>query len=104
MDKYKIQFSKDARNDLKDIYIYIKYNLQEPVIAKKFIDKIRNEIYKLRDNPTIYAIIKDEIIKKREIRKIKVNNYIVFYRLEENNKIVEIVRIMYGRRNWTKIL
>ena len=104
MDKYKIQFSKDARNDLKDIYIYIKYNLQEPVIAKKFIDKIRNEIYKLRDNPTIYAIIKDEIIKKREIRKIKVNNYIVFYRLEENNKIVEIVRIMYGRRNWTNIL
>lgn len=41
---------------------------------------------------------------KREIRIIKVNNYIVFYRLEEKNKIVEIVRIMYGRRNWTKIL
>ena len=104
MNKYKIQFSKDARKDLKDIYIYIKYNLQEPIIAKKLIDKIRKEIYKLEDNPIVYTIIKDEIIKKREIRKIKVNNYIVFYRVEENNKIVEIVRIMYGRRNWTKII
>ncbi|MBP3831522.1 MAG: type II toxin-antitoxin system RelE/ParE family toxin [Clostridia bacterium] len=104
MNKYKIQFSKDARKDLKDIYIYIKYSFQEPVIAKKLIDKIKKEIYKLEDNPTIYAIIRDEIIKKREIRKVKVNNYIVFYRLEENNKIVEIVRIMYGRRNWTNIL
>ena len=104
MNKYKIQFSKDARKDLIDIYSYIKYNLQEPNIAKKLVKKIREEVYKLEDNPTIYAIIKDEIIKKREIRKIKVNNYIVFYRLEENNKIVEIVRIMYGRRNWTKIL
>ena len=68
------------------------------------IAKIREEINKLKDNPTIYAVIKDEIIKKREIRKIKVNNYIVFYKVEEKNKIVEIVRIMYGRRNWAKIL
>ena len=106
MNKYKIQFSKDAREDLIDTYNYnyIKYNLQEPVIAKKLIAKIREEINKLKDNPTIYSNIKDEIIKKREIRKVKINNYIVFYRVEENNKIVEIVRIMYGRRNWTKIL
>ena len=104
MNKYKIQFSKDARKDLKDIYVYIKYSLQEPIIAKKLIDKIRKDIYKLEDNPTIYAIIKDEIIRKREIRKIKANNYIVFYKVEENKNIVEIVRIMYGRRNWAKIL
>ena len=104
MNKYKIQFSKDARKDLIDIYSYIRYNLQEPTIAKKLEKRIREEVYKLEDNPTIYAIIKDEIIRKREIRKIKVNNYIVFYKVEENNSIVEIVRIMYGRRNWTKIL
>lgn len=104
MNRYKIQFSKDARKDLKDIYVYIKYSLQEAIIAKKLIDKIRKEIYKLEDNPTIYAIINDKIIKKREIRKVKVNNYIVFYKVEENKRIVEIVRIMYGRRNWTKIL
>ena len=104
MNKYKIHFSKDARKDLKDIYVYIKYSLQEPIIAKKLIDKIRKEIYKLEDNPTVYAIIIDEIIKKVEIRKIKVNNYIVFYKVEEKNRIVEIVRIMYARRNWTKIL
>ncbi len=104
MNKYKIQFSKDAKMDLIDIYSYIKYDLKEPAIAKRLIQKIRGEINKLKDNPTIYVTIKDEIIKKREIRKIKVNNYIVFYRVEENNKIVEIVRIMYGRRNWTKIL
>ena len=87
-----------------DAYSYIKDNLQEPDIAKKLIVAIREEINKLKENPTIYAIRKDEIIKKWEIRKVKVNNYIVFYRAEENNNIVEIVRIMYGRRNWTKIL
>ena len=104
MNKYKIQFSKDARKDLIDTYSYIKYNLQEPAIAKNLIAKIREEINKLKDNPTIYVVIQDEIIKKREIRKMKVNNYIVFYKVEQNRRIVEIVRIMYARRNWTKIL
>ena len=104
MRKYRIQFSKDARKDLIDTYSYIKYNLQEPAIAKKLIVKIREEINKLKDNPTMYEVIKDEIIKKRVIRKIKVNNHIVFYKVEEKNKIVEIVRIMHGRRTWTKIL
>ena len=104
MNKYKIQFSKDAKKDLRDIYIYIKYSLQEPIIAKKLIDKIKTEVYKLEKNPKIYAIIRDEIIKRREIRRIKVNNYIVFYRVKENNSIVEIVRIMHTRRNWMNIL
>lgn len=103
MNKYKIQFSKDARKDLIEIYSYIKYNLQEPEIANKLIKRIREEVYKLKDNPTIYAIIDDEIIKKLEIRKIRVNNYIVFYKVEENNNIVQIVRIMYAKRNWTNI-
>jgi len=66
LNKYKIQFSKDARMDLIDTYSCIKYNLQEPAIAKKLIAKIREKINKLKDNPTIYAVIKDEIIKKRD--------------------------------------
>ena len=66
LNKYKIQFSKDARKDLIDTYSYIKYNLQEPAIAKKLIAKIREKINKLKDNSTIYAVIKDEIIKKRD--------------------------------------
>lgn len=104
MNKYKIQFSKDARNDLIDIYSYIKYNLQEPNIAKKLIEKIKQEIYKLEDSPTMYSIIDDDYIRKLEIRKIKINNYIVFYKVEQEKKMVEIVRIMYERRNWLNII
>lgn len=104
MNKYKIQFSKDAKKDLIDIYKYIKYSLQESTIANKLVKKIKEEVYKLKDNPTIYATIKDEFIKKREIRKIKIDNYIVFYKTEEKNNMIQIVRIMYERRNWTKIL
>ena len=102
MKKYNIEYSKESKQDLIGIKQYIKYNLQEPEIAKKLISKIRKEINSLKDNPEVYAIIDDDIIKKLEIRKLIVDNYIVFYRIKDNN--IQIDRVMYGRRNWINLL
>ena len=102
MSKYKIEYSKDSKQDLIGIKQYIKYNRQEPKIAENLINKIRVEINNLKDNPEIYSIIDEDIIKKLEIRKLIVDNYIVFYRVK--NDTIEIVRIMYGRRNWINLL
>lgn len=66
------------------------------------ISKIRKEINDLKDNPAIYTIIDDDIIRKLEIRKLIVDNYIIFYRIKDND--IQIVRVMYGRRNWVNLL
>ena len=102
MKKYNIEYSKESKQDLIGIKQYIKYNLQESETANKLISKIRKEINALKDNSEIYAIIDDDIIKKLEIRKLIVDNYIVFYRIKDNN--IQIVRVMYGRRNWINLL
>lgn len=102
MEKYNIEYSKESKEDLIGIKQYIKYNLQEPKIAQKLITKIRNEIDYLKYNPKIYSIIEDDLIKRFKIRKLIVDNYIVFYRIKSDN--IEIVRIMYGRRNWLDLL
>ena len=102
MKKYNIEYSKESKQDLVRIKQYIKNNLQEPEIAQKLIFKIREEINALKNAPEIYAIIDDDIIKRLEIRKLIVDNYIVFYRRKGNN--IQIVRVMYGRRNWINLL
>ena len=102
MRKYNIEYSKESEQDLIGIKQYIKYNLQEPDIAQKLICKIRKQINSLKYSPEIYAIIDDDIIKKLEIRKLIVDNYIVFFRIK--NDSIQIVRIMYGRRNWINLL
>ncbi len=91
MKKYNIEHSKESKQDLIGIKQYIKYNLQEPEIAKKLISKIRKEINSLKNNPGACAIIDDDIIKKLEIRKLIVDNYIVFYRIKENNSTGEVI-------------
>lgn len=102
MKKYAIEYSKESKQDLIEIKRYIKYNLQESEIAQNLISKIRKEINKLINNPKIYSIIDDDIIKKLEIRKLIVDNYIVFYRVKSFD--IQIVRILYGRRNWINLL
>ncbi len=102
MKQYNIEYSKEARQDLIDIKRYIKYNLQEPTISQRLISKIKTEIDKLKNDPEIFSIIDDDFIKKLEIRKLIVDNYIVFYRIKTNN--IQIVRVMYGRRNWINLL
>ncbi len=102
MKKYNIEYSKESKEDLIGIKQYIKYNLQEPEIANKLISNIRKSIKTLKDNPEIYTIIDDDMIRKLEIRKLIVDNYIVFYRIKDDS--IEIVRIMYGRRNWINLL
>ena len=102
MKKYNIEYSMESKQDLIDIKRYIKYNLQEPNTTQKLITNIKNEIDSLKDNPEMYSVIDDDIIKRFKIRKLVVDNYIVFYRINDEN--IQIVRVMYGRRNWITLL
>lgn len=102
MKKYNVEYSRESKQDLIEIKQYIKYNLQEPEIAQKLIYKIKDKINTLKNNAEMHAIIDEDIIKKLEIRKLIVDNYIIFYRIKNNN--IQIVRIMYMRRNWVDLL
>lgn len=104
MNKYKIEFSKEAKTDLTSIVKYIKYELKEPSIATKLSNKIKKNIYNLTNNPQIFSIIDDNFIKTLELRKLIVDNYIVFYKIIEQEEIIQIARIMNGRRNWRQLL
>ncbi len=100
MQKYKIELSKNAKNDYFDIIRYIKYKLMEPSIANKYAKLIKEEIQKLEYSPQRFAIINPDIIKYSDIRKLIIKNYIVFYRINENKKVVNIERILYGGTDW----
>lgn len=104
MAKYKIKFSKDARNDYFNIIRYIKYKLFEPDIANNYAKMIKEEINKLEYTPQSFAIIPNDTIKYNNIRKLIIKNYIVFYRVNESYKMVNIERILYGASNWEEII
>lgn len=96
LKKYKVQLSNKAKDDYKSIIRYIGYELLEPNIAEKCAELIKNELNSLGYQPQKFAIIDYDIVKKYNFRKLIIKNYIAFYRINENEKIVNVERILYG--------
>lgn len=104
MNKYKLKFSRIASKDLDDIYNYINDNLKEHEKAEKIYDKIRDEIKKLEYFPKRHQVIKLKDNPYNYARMLIIDNYIVFYIVREEEKVVSIRRILYGASNWEKEL
>lgn len=104
MYQYDVQISNQAEKDLYDILHYIEFGLQEPNIAKRFYKKVNEQISNLNINPKKYPIVDEIVIKRLELRKFSVNNYIIFYKVYDSDKIVYVLRILYAKRNWKEIL
>ncbi len=94
--KYKIEITQEAEKDFENIFTYIS----ETLCNKQAALRIRS----LTDMPNSYPKVKDMYLKKMGLRFITVKNYIVFYTVEDEECKVYIVRILYGKRNWVKIL
>ncbi|WP_187759771.1 type II toxin-antitoxin system RelE/ParE family toxin [Thiospirochaeta perfilievii] len=103
-NQYKINLTQKAYGDLRDIYSYIKEELHTKSSALKVIDEIENRIMLLKDYPEIGTFVKDEVLLKKGYRKLIVNNYIALYLIDDNRKIVNIIRVVYGKRDYLELV
>ena len=104
MDKYQILITPKAKEDLIDIGDYISFILLEPETSQKFIKGLRRSISQLQYFPRKFPVIDDYIIKYRKIHYMPYKNYFVFYRIDDENKSVTILRVGHKSRNWKYIL
>jgi len=101
---FTVIYSTPAEEDLLSILDYISSILKSPSAAENLLNQIEEQTTVLEDNPFIFPLAKDEYIMKLGIRHIAVKNYFLFYTIEEDKKVVSIIRIMYARRDWINLL
>ena len=104
MGRYKVAVSALAERDLRDIVRYISAQFSAPMTAVKMMDAIEEAIAGLADMPQKSPPVTDERLASMGYRKLVVKNYMVFFTIDETSKIVDIVRILYARRDWLRIL
>lgn len=104
MAKYRIDISEPAENDLRDIVRYISAQLSAPVAAQRMMDIFEDAIAELTDMPHKYPYITDARLAALGYHKLIVKNYIVFYTIDENLKVINVERILFTRRDWIHIL
>ncbi|MCL2759420.1 MAG: type II toxin-antitoxin system RelE/ParE family toxin [Treponema sp.] len=99
--KYNIKWASPARDDINEIIEYI--TLTNEIYTVKVLDKIEENVEKLKTLPTLYRIV-PELEKYGYLiyREIIVDYWRVIYKIENN--LVYIMLVIDGRRNLEDIL
>lgn len=101
---WKVNYTKDAEQDLQDIYDYISDGLLEPTTAANQTNRIMDAVDSLDRMPFRHILYDSELWRTKGLRVLPVDNYLVFYLPNESRSIVTIIRIMYGGRDIEKHL
>lgn len=101
---YKLEYLPVARKDMLEIVRYISRELQNPDAA----DRLAGELVNAAEGVLLfpYATPTYQPIRplKHEYRKILVQNYLVFYWVDEEKKLVTVARVVYAKRDYGRLL
>ena len=101
---YKLSYLHIAKKDIENIILYISNTLKSPTAALHLLDSFESALEILKDFPYSHEIYKLSNRLNKEYRYITVKNYVIFYTVLENEKIVEIQRVLYGKMDFNKII
>lgn len=102
--KYKILRTDKAEDQLREIIFYIADDSGNVEIALGYLDKVETEINRLQDFPETGSIPRYSIIKKQGYRVLIVERHLVFYKINEKDKLVIIYAIVDGRREYRNLI
>lgn len=97
--KYEVVTTAQAVADLRAVFEYIAYELLAGENAIKQLDRLEEAILSLGEMPERYHLYDKEPWRERNLRIMPVDNYLVFYIPQDDDKTVTIIRVMYGRRD-----
>ncbi|MCI6100551.1 MAG: type II toxin-antitoxin system RelE/ParE family toxin [Selenomonas sp.] len=104
MDTYEIIITPDAEEDLRCLCDYIADTLMAPETARAFLQMLRGEIQTLSELPERTRLVDAEPWHSRGVRKLFVKNFIIYYRVDQEEHRVYVLNVIYGRRSQLKAL
>jgi addiction module RelE/StbE family toxin len=94
---FKIEYISTFHFDVLDV---VSSLADYPQKAKRIFEKLDGKLLTLADNPEMYPIYEDF----PDFRRIVIEDYLVFYTVNERDGIIEIHRLIYGRMDIAKQL
>jgi len=104
MTDYAVFYAPAALDDLETIYDHITYTLGNRIAGDAQEARIREEIQTLNHFPLRYERVSWEPWHSMNVRKLPIDNFVVYYSVDEIVKEVTILRIFYGGQNVEQII
>ena len=95
---FSTAFTLKAQNDVDNICMYMAERLSNPMAASHFSDRITTSAKSLSSFPKRYRVRRKNR-KGQEIRYMPVDKFIMMYCVDDVKRTVNILRVMYAKRN-----
>lgn len=99
---YRVIYYPTAMDDVNNILDYI--SIDNPPAAIELINKIDDAIKSLSEFPYKGVTPKDFHLKSKKYRMLIIDSYIVFYIVNETLSVIEIMRVLSSKQNYSTLL
>lgn len=96
---YSYRFTEKAENDLDEILRYISDDLNNPSAANDLVVEFFNSVNNILAFPKSGKTVINEFLSDRDIRRVLVSNYTLYYKISDEEKVIYLVRFIYSKRN-----
>lgn len=101
---YKLYITDSANGSLDEIVDYMVNKLKNPKAAIDFLDEVQKKYKKVTENPEMYELVRDSRLAMKGYRKIPVDNYVIIYMVDHEEKEIEIRDIFYCGEDYRRYL
>lgn len=101
---YKLDISENALEEIENTQKHITEKLRNPTAAKQFVSDLIKCLELLKTTPEIYEYCSDSRLNRKKYRRAIIHNYLLFYTIEEENKVVKIAHLYHNKKNYTSLL
>ena len=101
--KYKVIRTDTADTGIRKIILYVAQNFGNDVALKK-LDAIEKRILELGDDPYIGTEPRYLVLKRQGYKVLILEKYLVFYKIDEENKAVVIYAVVDQRQDYLNII
>ncbi len=102
--KYKIVRTDKADEQLRESIFYIADDSGNVDIALNYLDTIEMAINRLVEFPLSCSNPKYSILRKQGYKVLIVERHLVFYKVNESEKIVTIYAVVDGRQEYKNLI
>ena len=97
--EYSVNLTSYSIFQIQETISYISKVLLVPETAAAWSDHLEKQLAGLNIMPARFPLVEKEPWRTNGIRRMPVNNFIVYYYIEEKSKEVWITSVVYSKRN-----
>ena len=100
MSKYQVKKGRYFDRDIEKIHAFLLKNEYCQSTIQTIFNRIYEDMASLRNNPRIGSSLNNKTTIPNDYRYLVSGNYLLFYKVFDNEKLVRIYHVHHGKENY----